>query len=594
MTFSDRATRHLFFTGKGGVGKTSLACATAIALADQGKRVLLVSTDPASNLDEVLGVQLSSHPTPVPLVDGLLALNVDPEAAARDYRERMVGPYRGVLPDAAVASMEEQLSGACTMEIAAFDEFSKLLGDPAATAGFDHVIFDTAPTGHTLRLLTLPSAWSGFLDSSTGDGSCLGPLSGLQAQRELYAATVKALADASMTTVVLVSRPERSSLVEAERTRGELADLGVTNQHVIINGVFKAHNGEDAVASAMERRAQSALAQIPDGLASLRRTEVPLQSFGLVGIAALRAFGNSKPMFHPVEESISSNGQLPPALGEMIPLLARQGHGVIMTMGKGGVGKTTIASAIAVELASRGHRVHLSTTDPAAHVDMTLSKTVPNLQVSRIDPEVETKSYRAEVMAASAPSLDEQGRKLLEEELLSPCTEEIAVFRAFARKVDEGKDGFVVLDTAPTGHTLLLLDATEAYHRQVSHTMSNLPEAVRQLLPRLRDPEFTKILIVTLAEATPVHEAAQLQKDLARAKIKPFGWVINQALVPLELLDPILRAKKDQQRRYVSEVVQEHAVRAALVPWMVDEPVGVDALRQIVKVTHNQPILKGY
>lgn len=584
MRFTDKATRHLFFTGKGGVGKTSLACATAIALADSGKRVLLVSTDPASNLDEVLGVQLSSRPTPVPLVDGLLALNVDPEAAAREYRERMVGPYRGVLPDAAVASIEEQLSGACTMEIAAFDEFSKLLGDPAATAGFDHVIFDTAPTGHTLRLLTLPSAWSGFLESSTGDASCLGPLAGLQAQRELYAATVQSLADASMTTVVLVSRPERSALAEAERTRGELADLGVTNQHVIINGVFNAHNGEDAVASAMERRAQSALSHIPTGLASLRRTEVPLQPFGLVGIPALRAFGQEKTAFRPAADRIDgdTDDQLPPSLGELIPLLAQQGHGVIMTMGKGGVGKTTIASAIAVELASRGHRVHLSTTDPAAHVDMSLSKTVPNLQVSRIDPEVETKSYRAEVMAASAPSLDEQGRKLLEEELLSPCTEEIAVFRAFARKVDEGKDGFVVLDTAPTGHTLLLLDATEAYHRQVSHTMSNLPEAVRQLLPRLRDPDFTKILIVTLAEATPVHEAAQLQKDLARALIKPFAWVINQALVPLKLIDPVLRAKQQQQHKYVREVMQEHAAVVAVVPWMVDEPVGAQALRQVV------------
>ena len=593
MTFWDKATRHLFFTGKGGVGKTSLACAAAIALADGGKRVLLVSTDPASNLDEVLGVRLSSQPTPVPLVEGLLALNIDPEAAARDYRERMVGPYRGVLPAAAVASIEEQLSGACTTEIAAFDEFSKLLGDRAATTGFDHVIFDTAPTGHTLRLLSLPSAWSGFLDSNTSGASCLGPLAGLQTQRELYAATVEALSDPRMTTVVLVSRPERSSLAEADRTRGELAALGVTNQHVVINGLFKAHNGDDAVALAMERRGQSALAQIPVGLAALRRTEVPLQSFGLVGIPALRAFANPRAAFQPKAESLGSNGLLPPALAELIPVLARQGHGVIMTMGKGGVGKTTIASAIAVELASRGHRVHLSTTDPAAHVDMSLSKTVPNLQVSCIDPEAETKSYRAEVMAATAPTLDEQGRKLLEEDLRSPCTEEIAVFRAFARKVDEGKDGFVVLDTAPTGHTLLLLDATEAYHRQVSHTMSNLPEAVRQLLPRLRDPEFTKILIVTLAEATPVHEAAQLQKDLARASIKPFAWVINQALVPLDLTDPVLLARKQQQHKYVREVVQEHAALVAVVPWMVHEPVGADALRQIVTFPHNQPILKG-
>lgn len=581
MNVMDKPTRYLFFTGKGGVGKTSLACATAIGLADGGKQVLLVSTDPASNLDEVLGVRLGSRPTPVPLVERLLALNVDPEAAAREYRERMVGPYRGVLPAAAVASVEEQLSGACTTEIAAFDEFAKLLGDPAATVDFDYVLFDTAPTGHTLRLLTLPSAWNGFLESNTGGTSCLGPLAGLQAQRDLYAATVKALSDAGTTTVVLVSRPERSALAEAERTRAELAALGVANQHVIINGVFKAYSNEDVVATAMERRGQSALAQMPTGLASLKRIEVSLQPFNLVGIASLRAFEDPA-AFQETEEVSGSNGPLPPSLAELIPDLVRQGHGVIMTMGKGGVGKTTIASAIAVELASRGHRVHLSTTDPAAHVDASLAQTVPNLRVSRIGPAAETEIYRAEVMAAAAPGLDEQGRKLLEEDLRSPCTEEVAVFRAFARTVDEGKDGFVVLDTAPTGHTLLLLDATEAYHRQVSHTMSDLPEAVRQILPRLRDPQFTRILIVTLAEATPVHEAAQLQKDLARAAIKPYAWVINQAFVPLELTDPVLAARRQQQHRYVSEVADKHADIVAVVPWMADEPVGAEALRRLM------------
>lgn len=582
MNVMDKPTRYLFFTGKGGVGKTSLACATAIGLADGGRQVLLVSTDPASNLDEVLGVRLGSRPTPVPLVDRLLALNVDPEAAAREYRERMVGPYRDVLPAAAVASIEEQLSGACTTEIAAFDEFAKLLGDPGATVGFDYVLFDTAPTGHTLRLLTLPSAWNGFLESNTSGTSCLGPLAGLQAQRDLYAATVTALSDAGTTTVVLVSRPERSALAEAERTRAELAALGITNQHVIINGVFRSCSEEDTIATAMQCRGQTALAQMPAELASLRRIEVPLQPFSLVGIPSLRAFADPTTAFQETEEVTGSNGPLPPSLAELIPDLVRQGRGVIMTMGKGGVGKTTIASAIAVELASRGHRVHLSTTDPAAHVDAALAQTVPNLRVTRINPAAETEIYRAEVMAAAAPGLDEQGRKLLEEDLRSPCTEEVAVFRAFARTVDEGKDGFVVLDTAPTGHTLLLLDATEAYHRQVSHTMSDLPDAVRQILPRLRDPQFTRILIVTLAEATPVHEAAQLQMDLARALIKPYAWVINQAFVPLELTDPVLAARKQQQHRYVSEVADKHADIVAVVPWMADEPVGAEALRRLM------------
>ena len=137
MRLTDSSTRHLFFTGKGGVGKTSNACATAVALADSGRRVLLVSTDPASNLDQVLGVTLGREPTPILEVPGLSAINIDPEAAARAYRERVVGPYRGVLPDDAVAGLEEQLSGACTVEVAAFDEFTELLTPDGAAAGFD-------------------------------------------------------------------------------------------------------------------------------------------------------------------------------------------------------------------------------------------------------------------------------------------------------------------------------------------------------------------------------------------------------------------------------------------------------------------------
>ncbi|MBI5014441.1 MAG: arsenical pump-driving ATPase [Deltaproteobacteria bacterium] len=561
------APRNLFFTGKGGVGKTSLSCATAISLADQGKRVLLVSTDPASNLDEVLGVELGSKPLPVPDVSGLFALNVDPETAAGEYRERLVGPYRGVLPDAAVASIEEQLSGACTTEIAAFDEFSKLLGDPSTTAEFDHVIFDTAPTGHTLRLLELPGAWTGFLESSAGGTSCLGPLAGLEAQRELYRATVRALCDPALTTLVLVTRPERAAVLEAERTRAELASLGVANQRLLVNAVFATNAHDDPVAVALEARGKAALADLPGRLASLPREEIPLMPLGLVGIEALRLLASGacdKPGGEPLLES---NDQSLPSVAALLPELTKNGRGVVMIMGKGGVGKTSIASAIAVELATLGHRVQLSTTDPACHLDATLAELVPGLQVNRIDPQAETRAYVEEVKATAGAQLDPQGLALLEEELRSPCTEEIAVFRAFARKVDEGKNGFVVLDTAPTGHTLLLLDATEAYHRQVSRNRSDVPESVVRLLPRLRDPEFTKILLVTLPEATPVHEAAALQRDLARAGIEPFAWVINQALTPLEVKDPVLCAKRAGEGRYLREVRREHATRAVVVPW---------------------------
>jgi len=584
----DTATRHLFFTGKGGVGKTSLSCATAIALADQGKRMLLVSTDPASNLDEVLGVRLSSSPTAVPSVSGLSALNIDPEAAARDYREKLVGPYRGILPAATVASMEEQLSGACTVEIAAFDQFSKLLGDPAATAGFDHVIFDTAPTGHTLRLLQLPAAWSGFLETSTSGTSCLGPLAGLQEQRALYLKTMEALSDPGTTTLMLVCRPDRSSLAEAERTRAELSALGVANQRLLVNGVFEARDRKDPIALALEAHGTAALDAIPAGIASLPRTAIPLLPFGLVGIDALRALFDPARIVTKIARGPDGSGNgcvVPPSLAALIPEIAEGGHGVVMTMGKGGVGKTTIASAIAVELALQGYPVHLSTTDPAAHLDTTLADLVPGLTVSRIDPQVETQAYKEEVMATAGRDLDAQGRRLLEEDLRSPCTEEIAVFRAFARKVEEGKDGFVVLDTAPTGHTLLLLDATEAYHRQVLHTMSGVPESVRLLLPRLRDPDFTKVLIITLPEATPVHEAAFLQKDLVRAQIQPFAWVINQSLTPLELSDPVLSAKRVGESGHIREVCDRHATRVAVVPWKGQS----DGFRWLRSIVTSQP-----
>lgn len=573
------ATRFLFFTGKGGVGKTSLACATAVALADAGKRVLLVSTDPASNLDEVLAVTLGTAPSPVPDAPGLAALNIDPEAAAQAYRDRIVGPFREKLPPAIVRSMEEQLSGACTTEIAAFDEFAKLLGEPAATADYDHVVFDTAPTGHTLRLLTLPTAWTGFLDHNTSGTSCLGPLAGLREQRTLYAAAVASLADGARTTLVLVSRPQRAALAEAGRTSDELAAIGVRNQRLILNGVFRAAIAADPIAAALERRGVQAL-QTESGLLSrLPHVEVPLRPHPLLGLPALRALVRAGDSDARVTEADPPALPLLGSLAELVDDLARTRRGVIMTMGKGGVGKTTIAAAIAHELVRRGLPVHLSTTDPAAHVAATAGQ-LAGLEVSRIDPQAETQAYVAQVMATAGQGLDAHARALLEEDLRSPCTEEIAVFRAFARVVAQGTDRFVVLDTAPTGHTLLLLDATEAYHREIARKASNLPEEVKQLLPRLRDPAFTRVLIVTLPEATPVHEAAALQADLRRAQIEPFAWVINQSIARSGSADPVLRARGSDETPFLREVIEHHSRRTLLVPWVADEPVGPEKLRQ--------------
>jgi arsenite/tail-anchored protein-transporting ATPase len=559
--------RYLFFTGKGGVGKTSLSCATAVALADQGKKTLLVSTDPASNLGQVLAVRIGSKPTQIVGTENLWALNIDPRRSAAQYRQRVVGPYRGVLPDAAVAEIEEQLSGACTVEIAAFDEFSRLMTDTEALAEFDHIVFDTAPTGHTLRLLQLPAAWKGYLESSSGNASCLGPMSGLKGQQEQFGATLQALCDKQLTRIVLVSHPDIHSIAEAHRTNMELAKLGVSSQYLAINGVLETFDDGDATALAIHRRQAAALESIPSELRALPRVQVSLSPVAPIGVTALRGLLRPNGDFpaHGEHAETEWNGDGTQSMEDLITSLGTK-SGVVMTMGKGGVGKTTLASMIAVELANRGAKVHLTTSDPAAHLDFSLSERHRALLVSRIDPLIETERYRQEVMQQAGNQLDEEGRRLLEEDLRSPCTEEIAVFRSFARIVDEARDLVVVVDTAPTGHTILLLDATEAYHREVSRTRSTVPDEVKLLLPRLRDALFTRILIVTLPEATPVQEASDLQDDLKRAGISPYAWVVNQSLLPLTVSHPVLKAKRASEIQHL-RCVQKIALRLAIVPW---------------------------
>ncbi len=565
MEFLNAPTRNLFFTGKGGVGKTSLACASALALAESGKRVLLISTDPASNIDEVLETDLTGAPTPVHGVSGLDALNIDPEQAAAEYRERVVGPYRSQLPEAVVRSMEEQLSGACTVEIAAFDAFAGLLGDPAAAEGYDHLVFDTAPTGHTLRLLSLPGAWTGYIETNTSGTSCLGPLEGLSAQKEIYAGAVETLGEARRTTLVLVTRPEKAALEEAARSSGELRELGIANQHLVVNGLFRAQAADDPVARALEARGRNALEAMPTGLAALPRSERPLRARAPMGVAGLRILLGEEDDPTPAPETAASA----PGVGfeQLIDHLERDGRGAIMALGKGGVGKTTLAARIAAALAKRGHTVHLTTTDPAAHVEAAVGEIPAGLTVGRIDPKAEAEHYREQVLATAGAGMDEDGRKLLEEELQSPCSEEIAVFQAFARTLARAAEEIVVLDTAPTGHTILLLDAAQAYHREVGRRSEEVAPEVEQLLPRLRDPHYTRMLICTLPEATPVHEAAGLQADLRRAGIEPAAWIVNQSLTPLEVRDPVLLARRAQEARWLSEITTEHHQRVVVEPW---------------------------
>jgi arsenite/tail-anchored protein-transporting ATPase len=585
--FAAAATRFLFFTGKGGVGKTSLSTATAIAMADAGRRVLLVSTDAASNLDEMLGVPLSNQPVAVPGVSGLEMLNIDPDTAAEAYRQRVLAQLAADASYQERQTVREQLSGACTTEIAAFDEFAALLAGEGGESGYDHVVFDTAPTGHTLRLLSLPKAWTGFLAGNDRGASCLGPHSGLKMQEARFNAALKALSDPALTTVVLVTRPDPHPMQEAARTAEELRHLGLSNQRLAINGVFHAASASDPIARAIEALGQQALASMPDSLARLPRDEVPLRAFDTVGLPALRALlGGAAPDTILSREPAAVPALPAEPLTRLADELAAVGHGLIMVMGKGGVGKTTIAAALAVGLVQRGHSAHLTTTDPAAHVADALNGSLDGLKVGRIDPKAETEAYISKIMTTRGQALDEQGKALLLEDLQSPCTEEVAVFHAFSRVVNEARTAFVVLDTAPTGHSLLLMDATGAHHRQMVQQYEGKAESkglhIITPLMRLQDASLTRVIIVTLPEVTPVSQAAALQDDLRRAQIEPWAWVINKSISASGTTDPLLQARLAGERRQTERIANGLAKRTFVLPWLPEPPVGVEALGALV------------
>ncbi|HDF5713687.1 TPA: arsenical pump-driving ATPase [Klebsiella variicola] len=581
MPFLKDIPPFIFFTGKGGVGKTSLACATAVWLADQGKRTLLVSTDPASNVGQVFSQTIGHRITDISTVQNLAAMEVDPMAAAQTYRDRVLDPVRGLMPADVVSSIEEQLSGSCTTEIAAFDEFTGLLTNHELREKYDHIVFDTAPTGHTIRMLELPGAWSGYLEANPDAAANLGPLVGLEKQQHQYSDAVKALSDAALTRLVLVARAQASTLKEVSHTHDELSAIGLQHQHLAINGVLPPFVGEnDPLAQSILAREGKALLAMPENLANLPRSQLFLKPFNLVGLEALRElFTESKAS--PVLAATTLNALDLPKLASLVDELSQTGKGLIMTMGKGGVGKTTVAASVAVSLAKRGHKVHLTTSDPAAHLSYTLDGSLPNLQVSRIDPKVETERYRRFVLENQGKGLDAEGLAVLEEDLRSPCTEEIAVFQAFSRIIKEADDHFVIMDTAPTGHTLLLLDATGAYHREMVRQMGQTHDHVLTPMMQLQDPEKTKVIIVTLAETTPVLEAANLQQDLRRAGIEPWAWVINSSLAAAKPSSPFLVTRASRELPLINDVTEQFAKRIALTPLQNEEPVGAALLAKM-------------
>lgn len=563
-------TPYLFFTGKGGVGKTSTACATSIALAEEGKKVLIVSTDPASNLQDVFETELTNDISEIPGVEGLYACNLDPEEAARDYRESVIGPYKGKLPESVLATMEEQLSGACTVEIAAFDQFSTLLTQKELTGQFDVIVFDTAPTGHTLRLLSLPSAWNNFLEESTHGASCLGPLSGLGAKKELYEQTVQALSDPSQTQLLLVTRPDESPIMEAARASEELREIGLHNQQLIINGLMEKPVMGDEVSLAFYNKQQNAMENAMNTFGNkVPMTYLPYISYSLTGISPLKAWLNGETI--QVELTSQVNPNIINELADfesVVEDVINNNLRVIFTMGKGGVGKTTLATKLAIKLAEKDVKVHLTTTDPAGHLELALKNRVleEHLTLSKVDPKAEVESYKKQVLEQAGEELSDEQLAYLEEDLNSPCTEEIAVFQKFAKIVGQADEEVVIIDTAPTGHTLLLLDAAQSYQKELLRSTGEVPKEVQNLLPRLRNADETAVLIVTLPEATPVLEAERLHADLERASITPRWWIINQSFANTKTTDQVLSGRGKQELPWIQRV-KTTKEKCAILPW---------------------------
>lgn len=567
-----KLTKYLFFTGKGGVGKTSTACATAVALADEGKKVLLISTDPASNLQDVFETELDGKAKPIKGVDNLEVINLDPLEAAYNYKESVVAPFRGKLPDSVIDSMEEQLSGSCTVEIAAFNEFSNFITNSKINTDYNHIIFDTAPTGHTLRMLQLPSAWTDFISESTHGASCLGQLSGLEAKKETYKKAVENLSDKSLTTLVLVTRPDKTPLNEVARASKELSEIGIKNQILVINGILE--NYDDDLSESIFNKQKLALENMPDMLTEFDTYTIALRSYNITGIESIRNLLKKDQIN---VQKVEVEGKLF-NLDDVVSDLVKNNRKVIFTMGKGGVGKTTIASSVALKLSKLGKKVHLATTDPADHIKFMIDSS-SGISMSHIDEKEELKKYQDEILENARKTMSEDDVAYIEEDLRSPCTQEIAVFRAFAELVEKADDEIVVIDTAPTGHTLLLLDSTLSYHQEVQRTQGQIPESVKNLLPRLRGEE-TEVLIVSLAEATPFYEASRLEEDLTRASIHTNWWIVNSSLYKANPGNKMLSAKANEEVKWINKILDHTSGKLAVIEWTKEDLCG-DKLYQI-------------
>jgi arsenite-transporting ATPase len=592
-------TQYIFFSGKGGVGKTTMAATTALYQSKKGQRTLLVSTDPAGNLGDIFERKVGMET--VQVAPDLFLAQMDSDAITNAYKNKMLEPLSAILEGAVLEQVKEEFNGGCTVEIATFDKFTDFLGDET----YDLIIFDTAPTGHTLRLMTLPNEWDKYIKKSAeGKGqTCIGPVSQIEGSRQKYAHAVSMLQDASRTTVYLVSRPEKTSVYESMRAKSELERTGIHNFHMIINGVYPNHSSLTgifgSIAENQKQYVQELRSLFPETV-----SEVPLLQSEVKGVKNISllgeiAFDHKEAIIHvDFPNKVPFNGfSAPELLSRLIG--KKTDNRIIILTGKGGVGKTVTACTLAVKMAEKGKTL-LFTTDPAAHIGQVLETEVNHIPVNiagglwavNIDQKTAVEEYRRKIMDdARTSGYNDELLASLEEELESPCTEEIAIFEQFANLLNEPGWDYFVLDTAPTGHTLRLLELPFEYKKQLDMKLKGNTTAtdnsqantkIEALIKRLKNPEQASFLLVAYPEFTPIHESHRAMKDLERVGINVQGIFLNHILQRSDCQNGFAMDRWKLQQHYLHiarEIYNPKPLFA--IPLQPSEIIGIEKVKKL-------------
>lgn len=604
-------TQFIFFSGKGGVGKTSMACAHAVRYADQGKRTLIVTTDPASNLADVFEQPIGHQITSIVNVPNLFAMEIDPDTATREYIDHAMAPIRAAFPPQIVQVMEEQMSGPCTAEVAAFDRFTDFLDIPADKGtAFDIVIFDTAPTGHTIRLLELPAEWSQSIDAaSAGSGqTCLGPAAAIQDAKLKYERALAAMRQPEQTIFVFVLHPEAISIKETERAIDELSKLGIRSFSLIINGIIPREGRLNPLFAARAKMQEHYLVQIEAGF-PYSKQRMTLLADEIKGVQKLRQVGkiffDAEPvsLLDEVKSTQLKDETFTSALDIVRARIQPNSHRrTVFFAGKGGVGKTVASCITAVWLARQGYKTLLLTTDPAAHLGDVLDTPVddeiaavnrqPGLWAVKIDPKAAAETYKARILEdARQRGRPEAAIKVMEEELNSPCTEEMAAFDKFIEYASQDDWDSVVFDTAPTGHTLRLLELPVAWSKQLdvkifaSVDTTAADDIAKQrfgkVIQMMSDPEQSTFAFVMYPEATPILEARRAAQELGTVGIRP-GLAVANMVIPLDQsTTPFVQSRRAMQEKYLKEITQRFNVPLVQIPLLPHEVKGLKLLAEL-------------